>query len=301
MVLIQFILGLVFGSFLNVLIFRYDPDKKFSLKTAGGRSRCLCCGKQLRWYELIPILSWIVQLGKCRGCGKRISLQYPIVELVSAAIFVYVPQAVFGLLRFNLGLLEVEPWWYILLSALWIIIFLMLLAAFFIDARHSVISNYLNLAIFISGVMWTVAGHFLSFGNVFSKGSFLGNYADLLTIPGDGFLGSFLFHHLLGMLVGAGFFLFVVLVTRGRGMGIGDVKLMAGLGLLFGYPDVLMVMMASFVLGTLYAIPLLVTRQKSMKSMLPFGPFIVLATFAVFFFGARLLGTYFAIIEKVSL
>ena len=84
-------------------------------------------------------------------------------------------------------------------------------------------------------------------------------------------------------------------------MGLGDAKLMAGLGLLFGYPDILIVMVLSFVLGTLYALPLLAMGKKGMKSMLPFGPFIVLASFLVFFFGTRILQGYFGIIEGLSL
>ncbi|OGM91910.1 hypothetical protein A2755_00925 [Candidatus Wolfebacteria bacterium RIFCSPHIGHO2_01_FULL_48_22] len=322
MTVLLILLGLAVGSFLNVLILRYDPDKdghserseesnggkkilRFYLrmttptflKTAGGRSRCLHCGHQLRWYELIPVVSWIIQLGKCRNCKKYISLQYPVVELASAALFVFVPWAVEWLL-FQTGEwipafagMTGDMWMLYGFSAFWILVFLMLMAAFFIDVRHYVIPNYLNLSIFIAGIVWTVV----------RMGSFLGSYADLFSFGGSASEVGLVLNHILGMVLGAGFFLVVIFITRGKGMGLGDAKLMAGLGLLFGYPDILIVMVLSFVLGTLYALPLLAMGKKGMKSMLPFGPFIVLASFLVFFFGTRILQGYFGIIEGLSL
>lgn len=288
-----FLFGLAIGSFLNVLIFRYDPEKKFTLRTAGGRSRCLHCGRTLRWFELVPVLSFLFQSGKCRRCGKRISLQYPVVELASAALFVYVPVLIKSFL-FQVSFMP-APWIIAGLSALWTVVFLSLLAVFFIDIRHFVIPNYLNSFIFFLGVVWTAIGQILSFGGSLSKGSFLGSYADLFY-----FSGSFLINHLLGSVLAAGFFLLIVFLSKGRGMGVGDVKLMAGLGLLFGYPDILMVMALSFIFGTLYSIPLLLARVKRMSDRIPFGPFIVVAAFVVFFFGLDVFKGYFAIIESIG-
>jgi prepilin signal peptidase PulO-like enzyme (type II secretory pathway) len=287
MVIFLALLGLVAGSFLNVLILRYDPGKENSLRTFGGRSRCMHCGVQLRWYELIPVLSFVLQLGKCRSCNKGILLQYPVIELASAAVFVFVPDVVHGLLSQSAAApsLFAVAW----MSALWIAVLLSLFAAFFIDARHYVIPNYLNLFIFVLGAVWCVLG----------SGAFTGFYADLFLFPGI-FFDSFVLQHLLGGVLGGVLFLLVILASRGRGMGLGDAKLMAGLGLLFGYPDVLLVVMLAFILGTLYAVPLLARGTKGMKDMLPFGPFIVLAALIVFFFGARLLGAYFGIIEKIG-
>lgn len=298
MFFVQILFGLVFGSFLNVLILRYNPEKKFTLKTAGGRSRCLHCGNVLRWFELVPVLSWIMQFGRCRNCRKRISFQYPVVELACAGIFLYVPQLIQQFL-FQMNVL-VAPWIVWASSIFWIVVFLMLLAAFFIDVRHYVIPNPLNFFIFCAGVVWVCVGYSLSFGDVISSGSFLGSFGDLFLFWSGQFWESFIFLHIAGMLIGAGFFLLVILFTRGRGMGMGDAKLMAGLGLLFGYPDIVLVMALSFLLGTLYAIPFLLTKKKGMKDMLPFGPFIVLAVFIVFFCGTRLMGGYFGIIESIG-
>ena len=96
--ILLFIFGLIVGSFLNVVIFRYQPGKKvFDPKLIGGpgnwktRSRCMSCKKQLVWYELLPLVSFLIQKGKCRGCGAKISLQYFLVELLSGLVFVFVP------------------------------------------------------------------------------------------------------------------------------------------------------------------------------------------------------------------
>ena len=82
---ILFVLGTIIGSFLNVVGLRWD-DKNF-----GGRSMCPKCGKVLRWYELIPVLSFVVQQGKCRNCGAEISYQYPLIEIFTGLIFATVP------------------------------------------------------------------------------------------------------------------------------------------------------------------------------------------------------------------
>src|SRR3989338_3791087 len=83
-----FIFGLVIGSFLNVLAFRYDPDQPFfGWKRWGGRSHCLFCSQQLKWYELIPVISFIIQEGRCLVCRRKLFWQYPLVELASGFTF----------------------------------------------------------------------------------------------------------------------------------------------------------------------------------------------------------------------
>ncbi len=88
--LFLFIAGTVFGSFLNVLILRYDSVHDTILKNAKGRSRCPHCSKVLNWYELTPIFSFLIQRGKCRSCGVKLTLQYPLVELLGGLVFILV-------------------------------------------------------------------------------------------------------------------------------------------------------------------------------------------------------------------
>jgi prepilin signal peptidase PulO-like enzyme (type II secretory pathway) len=103
--------------------------------------------------------------------------------------------------------------------------------------------------------------------------------------------------HGLGLVAGAGFFFVLVVLTLGKAMGMGDVKLMAGLGLLMGWPDILPVMLLSFVIGALFSVWLMIRSRKKMSDMVPFGPFIVIAFALVFFFGAGLMGAYFGILS----
>ena len=87
-----FLFGLAAGSFINVVSLRFQPGQGLlDRKMVGGRSRCPYCQKQLNWYELIPVLSFIIQKGRCRSCHQKISFQYPIVEILSGLIFVFVP------------------------------------------------------------------------------------------------------------------------------------------------------------------------------------------------------------------
>ena len=102
--IILFFFGAAVGSFINVLATRYDPAAfLFSRRVIGGRSHCPGCGKTLRWFELIPLFSFLVQGGRCRRCKKRLSIQYLIVELLSGLIFVLVPVIIHSTFYFLLS------------------------------------------------------------------------------------------------------------------------------------------------------------------------------------------------------
>lgn len=270
-----FILGALFGSFVNVIALRYDPDKfLFSRTTTGGRSHCPNCKTQLRWYELIPFVSFIIQRGKCRTCGARLSLQYFLVELIGGLIFLIVPLGV------HQPFITQNVW--IALSALWILAFLLLLIAALIDIRLTLIPDEINVLVFILGVV----NIFLA-QSLFQK-SFLGPFAMLF-----GGFGPLWLMHLVGALVGALFFGLLIFVTRGRGMGMGDLKLALALGMLFGWPDVSLIIGLAFIIGSFVALGFMAGHRKSLKSLLPFGPFLVLASFVVFLWGERILNFYF--------
>lgn len=287
--LVLFLLGLAFGSFLNVLIFRYKPEGKLFGSHLGGRSKCMSCQKQLRWYELIPLLSFGIQGGKCRSCKSKLSWQYPLVELACGLIFVFVPINLSGLFAFWNAFHGPVVFW--LMSAVWIIALMSLLLAFVIDFKYYVIPNSATILIFLCGVAWTLLGTLTDiFQNIYG-GSFLKNFGAVF--PSFGGVGI---SHLVGVAVGLLFLLLIVFVSRGRAMGMGDVKIMAALGLLFGWPDIILIIALSFILGTIVAIPLLIWKRKKITDMLPFGPFIVISAFIIFFFGAGLLSTYFGII-----
>ena len=173
--------GLVIGSFLNVCIYRI-PEKQ-SIVT--GRSHCRSCLRVLKWYELIPVASYLFLGGKCKGCGKRISIQYPLVELFNGLLYV--------LIVTKCGFC-VDSILYCLCASVLIVISL-------IDAKTYEIPLGCNVLIAAFGI----ARLFLHFDRWYE-------YAG-------------------GAVVVSGFFLLAYLVTKGRGIGGGDIKLMAAAGL----------------------------------------------------------------------
>ncbi|MFW5879649.1 MAG: prepilin peptidase, partial [bacterium] len=138
-----FVLGTVIGSFLNVVIYRFNTGR-----TIGGRSKCMNCGYQLKWYDLIPIFSWIFCLGKCRKCHSKISWQYPLVELGTGIIFVslfikYLDLFAYPLV-FNI---------FFIFNAL---IFSILIVIFVYDIRHKIIPNELSYTFAFLALVQTI-------------------------------------------------------------------------------------------------------------------------------------------------
>ncbi len=262
------ILGALVGSYLNVLSLRFSPEDGFKASRK-GRSHCPYCKKALQWYELVPLVSFLIQGGKCRSCHKRLSLQYPIVELLSALIFILIP--------WQLGW---SP-----LAALWILIFLILVLITIIDLRFSIIPNTLNLS--VVGLGFIAAG--LAYFSGDTNPSFLGSYALLFQL-GE---GNFWVHRLAGVIFALAFFGGIYFFSNGRAMGLGDVKFAAALGVLLGWPDIAVALVLAFIVGSFAALPLIIAGRARMKDALPFGPFIAAGVTLVFFFGYHILNGYF--------
>ena len=276
----RFIIGLAFGSFLNVIAFRYDPDKFiFNSKTLGGRSKCDHCHKTLRWFELLPLVSFVIQGGKCRHCKARLSLIHPVGELIMGSIFAFLPERIasFGMLGSSLYSPEV---------ILWLLVAITLYLLSFIDLRLHIVPDEGNLFLVILGAVSTFVYPIKSLGvSVFS---FLGPYANLF-----GFQDGAWANRLLATILAMAFFGFLILITKGRGMGIGDLKMSVGLGLLFGWPDILVIIGTAFVLGAILGIYLIASKNTTLKTAVPFVPFLVMASFIVIFFGREIITTYF--------
>lgn len=272
-----FVFGLVIGSFLNVVSLRYDGDH-FVLDphVIGGRSHCPSCGRILRWFELIPLVSFVIQRGHCRRCKARLSIQYPIVEFASGLLFIFVPLSTMGFAATN-PITWVSP-------GLWTLAFLILLLASAIDIRTGIIPDELNVAL---GIVAVLLGIFLV---IFSNGSssFTGSFGNMFGIPGNIWAGR-----VVGAVFGLVFFEFLLLITRGKGIGMGDVKLALPLGLLFGWPDILPVVGFAFIAGAAVGILLVIFKKKTMQGALPFGPFLASGAVFIFFFGIPVAQWYF--------
>lgn len=220
--IIIFLYGIVIGSFLNVCIFRI-PKQENIVKI---RSHCMNCGYQLKWYDLVPVFSYLCLGGKCRSCKQKISVQYPLIELLNGVLYCIV-FAVYGI--------SVEALLYALLASA-------LIALSVIDFRTYEIPVGINIFILALGLIRIVT-----------------DYADWLD-------------YAVGLLIVSGFLYIVHLVTKGRGIGGGDIKLMAAAGLLLGWKLILL----AFVLGCIIGSVVHIARMKisGQGHMLAFGPYL---------------------------
>lgn len=286
-----FFVGFAIGSFLNVLILRYSPEGRFfDIKKISGRSHCMSCQKTLEAKELIPLFSFLFLRGRCSSCGGKISIQYPIVEFLSGAVFVLVPfffNSFFGIRNAVFASLTAPGWYYSFLF-LWILAFLILILIFVIDLRHLIIPDGLNFSLFVIGIVITILFVANKTDFLMFRESFFKNYA-LIFSP----FQNVFYNHILGFIAGGFFFLFLFLVSRGRGMGMGDVKLAFASGMLLGWPDVMLTTMLAFIFGGGWAAVLYIFKKKTMKDKLPFGPFFVVAFAITVFFGFDLVKAYF--------
>lgn len=272
--LFLFIFGLAAGSFINVIGVRYRLGKKLlSEDIISGRSHCPKCEKNLSWFELIPFLSFIFLRGKCRHCREKISLQYSLMELLSGAMFASVP--------FFLGN---QPWPVIVV---WLLIFSLFLLLSIIDFRLSVIPDQINLSLAALGLALIGLNNYYGNFGAFS-GSFLGHFAGIFE-----FRENIWANHLLAAVVGFAFFWLIIVYSRGKAMGWGDAKLGAVLGLIFGWPDIVMVLVLSFIVGAVAGLVLMARGGKKIKDMIPFGPFLIIGSALVFFCGYQIIGGYF--------
>ncbi|MBR1862312.1 MAG: prepilin peptidase [Lachnospiraceae bacterium] len=238
--IIIFLYGIVVGSFLNVLIYRIPKHENIATK----RSHCMECGYQLKWYDLIPLFSYLFLRGRCRKCGARISVQYPVIEAVNGILWV---------LTFLKYGLSIE-------TLLYCLLFSALLALSVIDFRTYEIPVGFNIFILVLGVVRVAT-----------------DYRNWL-------------QYLIG-LVSVSLFLFAIFaISKGRGIGGGDVKLMAVTGLLLGWKLNLL----GFVIGCILGSVIHIIRMRVSKEgrTLAMGPYLSLGVAISVFFGDFIVNWY---------
>jgi len=249
-----FILGAVFGSFINVLVFRIPRGK--SLK---GRSVCPYCKKTIIWIDNIPILSYIFLRGRCRKCKKKISLRYPIIELFCGLLFMLV-WIIFIISSGIEPLATLNTYYGYYLLPILLFIVVITLSIFVIDFIHQIIPDSLSLS--------TLAA-FLILLTLFD----VPGYYQLLLVS---FLTSI-------------FLLLIHLVTAGRGMGLGDVKLALMLSLLLPFPYQAVLLFAAFLTGAVVGIILILAKKASFGMHIAFGPFLIAGYWIALVFGEYLI------------
>lgn len=269
---ILFIFGSAIGSFLNVLIYRMEKGESF----VSGRSYCPHCKKQIRFYDNIPILSFLVLRAKCRDCQQKISWQYPLVEAAIGILFVVV---------YSLSLsksFNFENPSTTLRFAQEIIVFSGLFAILVYDFKHYIIPNKIIYPLIALVLSFEILDFTFNFNLPAGRHG-------LLT------LNFFSWQYFLLSLIIPLFFLSLIIISRGKWMGMGDVKLALFMALFLGWPNVLVAAVLSFWLGTLASLPLLILGGKNMKSQIPFGPFLIIGTFIAYFWGSRMISWYLSV------
>ena len=239
-----FAFGAIIGSFLNVVIYRYNTGTSLTC----GRSMCFSCGKILSWYELIPVVSFVFQRGRCLGCKSKISWQYPLVEIITGVLFMAVFAEQYSIF---------ETTYLLVLMSIFVVISVY-------DIRHKIIPDGFVYAFIVLSLVY------------------------LILTPGvqliDWLAGPILF------LPFAGLWFF----SKGTWMGFGDAKLALGIGWFLGFYAGLSAIILAFWIGSVFGLVLIgmgkignflpFKKRLSLKSEIPFGPFLILAMLLVFFF-----------------
>lgn len=262
-------LGLAFGSFAEALVWRLHQqslpkrqrvasDKELSMLT--GRSMCPSCKHKLFAADLIPLLSWLYLKGRCRYCHVPIGWHSPLLELATAALFVvsyhWWP---FGFE--NGGMLS---------FAVWLVALVGFVALVLYDLRWMLLPDKIVFPLLA-----------LAFVNVLVGATIFGGGVDAIVNAG------------LGVIVSGGLFFVLYLVSRGRWIGFGDVKLGFVIGLLLGDPTTaLFGLFTASLLGTLFSLPGLLSRRLSRTSKLPFGPFLITGAIIAMLFGRSIIDLY---------
>ena len=235
-----FVFGLLIGSFLNVCIYRIP--KRENITTT--RSHCMVCGNVIGWYDLIPVLSFLLLGGKCRDCGAKLSIQYPIIELLNGILYC----VVFATLGLNVK------------SVLTMALISALIVIAVIDWRTYEIPFGLNVFIMALG------------------------FINLATDRANWL------QYVIGAVSVSGFLLLLYLLTKGRGIGGGDIKLMAAAGLFLGWKSCLLAFVIGCVLGSV--IHLIRMRVSKQDHVLAFGPYLAAGIFIASLWGERIVEAY---------
>ena len=254
--LLVFWVGASVGSFLNVLIMRTIQGRDW----VRGRSVCDHCGKELHWYEMVPLLSYACYRGRSRCCGRPLSIQHPVVETLVGLLFVW--WLTIGSLFFRL---VAEP-----LSTLqplfWLLLGLILISILVSDLFYGLIPSPFVGAGVVLVLLYRLI---LAFSGVYQWSDYLFS---------------------LGAAAGAwAFFWFLRYVTKEKGMGDGDVILAFLMGLVLGWPKIMIGVLASFVTGSIISLGLVLSGSRKLRSTVPFGPFMIIGIAVALLWGKQLL------------
>lgn len=255
-IIILFMFGAAIGSFTSVLIYRLHSDKNGIFR---GRSHCPECETQLQPFDLLPIVSFLTLRGKCRYCNKEISYMYPLLELITGALFVllflkfpFVDSA----LHFSGTLLSLY-----LLYAFYVFV---LVFSFFFDLRYLKVADEILLPGILVGLLATIA--------------------------------TPLTPHIIDALLGAGvaivFFGLQIFLSKGTWVGLGDLRIGAFMGVILGWKLMLVALFVSYMMGSVISLFIIIREKKMFGIKIPFAPMLVTGTLVTIFLGEEIIGWY---------
>ena len=256
-----FVLGICIGSFLNCVIYRLEQKKSLN-----GRSFCPHCKHNLNWMDLFPVLSFLFLGGKCRYCKKKISWQYPMVEIFTGLIFLLIFVSVIPSLTGNPESVHLS--WIPAFAGMTIYLFFLfyvasaLIIIFVYDLKHFLIPDKVLFPAIIISLIYRL------------------------------FFNFSILNYLYGVLAAFGFFYALFAISKGKWMGFGDVKLAILMGLLLGFSNVLAALFLAFFFGAIISLILIAFYRKKIKSEVPFGPFLITGTFIALFYGIQIVQWY---------
>ncbi|MFD3156363.1 prepilin peptidase [Haloimpatiens sp. FM7330] len=252
MVFLIFVIGLLFGSFFNVCIYRIPREQSIVFPP----SHCTSCSTQLKWYDLIPVVSYIMLKGRCRYCGEKVSIRYPLIEFFTAFLWV--------LIYYRYGY-SIETIKFISLCSM-----LLIMAVIDLDTQDV----YFSLSLFgiILGIIFICIECFMYKKVGFNIYPIISNYV-------------------LGGIIPAAIMMLIVILTKG--MGWGDVEISFVCGLFLGIRYSLFMLLIAFILGGIVSIILIVSKRKSKKDAVPFVPFIAVSAVLMSIYGDTIFNWYF--------
>ncbi len=262
-----FVMGLIWGSFLNVVILRTTKKKSF----VKGRSECPKCGHKLAWFDNIPLLSYFLLGKKCRYCKKPISIIYPVIEFLTGVFFVW-----WFLIGFGFFKLVGGPW-NILQPLFWLVIGLVFIVIFVADWLYMIIPFGLNMFLLGFVLLYRVA----------------------LVASDNMRVFDFFVAIMSGVTLSLLFILLNRLTQRLKGVdgfGLGDIYLVLSLGILLGWPKIVVSIVLSFVIGSVVGLYLIVSGKKKRTDYIPFGPFLILGAILALTYGSSVWGWYIGLL-----
>lgn len=245
-----FALGTIIGSFLSALTYRMHTKEEGIVV---GRSFCPHCKVKLKAYDMIPLLSYLFLGGRCRSCGKKISINYFLIEMLTGLVYA------FTFFNFNF-VAGIDPW----ITAFWLVMFTFGIAIFFYDLNYKEIPLKLTIPMIILGGL----------------GAYFILNVEIIDI-------------LIGGVFGKLFFWIQHVLSKGKWVGLGDSDLGLALGVILGGKFVLVALLVSYILASVVSIFLLATKMATRKTKIPFGPFLVTGLYITVLYGTAIADWYF--------